>query len=575
MTEKIAFISYETPYAPCGGIAAVMGRLPGYVQAAAGLETIVVTPYHHRIAKTRSLSLEWIGSVNVDTVSGELPVEIGRLVDKNGLAWYFLKPYDEAFFAGERHPYDVAKAQQDIGTILQRDALFFGAALAQALPAIDSQAHWTLSMQDWEAATVVLALGRKRSRYGLFLTLHNSYDSGGVSEDRLEAVGIDPRYCKGPAGASQASVLERVLELTRTPIFTVSKQFAADLTQDPVQARVVAPHLQGPLQRRLYGIDNGPFANLAVNPDVLDQAVGGNFAALQAWKEERKTVALAALKNIKPSVEMPVWGSLDLFGQDAPDLPWFVMAGRDDPRQKGYDVAALAIQRFLSAGGKANFLFFPIPGDEGKAGLTFLGKLAEEFPGKILALPFIFKEGFNAAMQGSTFGLMPSLYEPFGMANEYYLNGTPVIGRATGGIIQQIVPLRTASVFTPAVEMRANAWYKPNASPTGLLFREADGLPSLEEDWRSINAAGYNPQGGSPDRVEERSQYPLVQAMAGQLQAALEDGLKVYQNQALYFKMLADGARFIQANFSWERSAQELVGKLGNPTFLYSNTAGV
>ena len=559
MTERLAFISYETPYAPCGGIAAVMGRMPGYVQAAAGVETIVITPYHHRIEKTRSLPLEWIGGVNVKTATHDLPVAIGRLVDNNGLAWYFLKPQDAAFFAGERHPYDVAKTQLEIGAILPRDALFFGAALARTLPVIDDRDHWNLLMQDWEAATVVLALGRKRSQYGLFLTLHNSYDSGGMGEDRLEAVGIDPRYCKGPAGAVQASVLERVLRLTHTPIFTVSKQFAVDLIQDSVQCKIVAPHLQKELRQRLCGIDNGPFANLAIREELLDQAISGKFDALRKWKEARKAEALAALKASQPSPEKPVWGDLNRFDGD---LPWFVMAGRDDPRQKGYDVVALAIRRFLSAGGKACFLFFPIPGDEGQAGLTFLKKLAEEFPGAILALPFVFKEGFTAALQGAAFGLMPSLYEPFGMANEYYLNGTPVIGRATGGIIQQIVPLRTAKVFTQAVEERANFWYAAKASPTGLLFREEDGLPTLEEDWRSINAAGYDPLGGSPDRVEERSRYPLIQAMVGQLQAALEDGLQVYRDQRLYFRMLADGVRFIQANFSWERSAHELVEHL-------------
>jgi len=560
MTERLAFISYETPYAPCGGIAAVMGRMPGYVQAAAGVETIVITPYHHRIGKTRSLPLEWTGRVAVKTAAGELPVDIGFLVDKNGMAWYFLKAQDEAYFTGERHPYDVAKTQQEIGTILQRDALFFGAALAQALPVIDKGAHWNLLMQDWEAATVALALGRKRSQYGLFLTLHNSYDSGGVSEDRLEAVGIDPRYCKGPSGAAQASVLERVLRLTHTPVFTVSRQFAVDLIRDPVQCRIVAPHLQGQLKQRLCGIDNGPFANLAVREELLDQAIAGKFTALQEWKEARKAEALDALEVSQPTPEKPVWGDLNRF--DGGDLPWFVMAGRDDPRQKGYDVAALAIRRFLSKGGKACFLFFPIPGDEGQAGLIFLKKLAEEFPESILVLPFIFKEGFTAALQGAAFGLMPSLYEPFGMANEYYLNGTPVIGRATGGIIQQIVPLRTVKVFTPAVEARAGVWYATQANPSGLLFREEDGLPSLEEDWRGVNAAGYDSRGGNPDRVEERSRYALIQAMAGQFQAALQDGLEVYQDRRLYFGMLADGVRFIQASFSWERSAQELVERL-------------
>jgi glycogen synthase len=560
MAERLAFISYETPYAPCGGIAAVMARMPGYVQAAAGVETIVITPYHHRIEKTRSLSLEWVGRLAVKGAVGELPVDIGRLVDKNGLAWYFLKVQDETFFAGERHPYDVAKTQQEIGAILQRDALFFGSALAKALPLIDAAAHWNLLMQDWEAATVALALGRRRSQYGLFLTLHNSYDSGGVSQDRLEAVGIDPRYCKGPAASTQASVLERVLKLTRTPVFTVSKQFAVDLIQDSVQCKIVAPHLQEPLKKRLCGIDNGPFANLAVREDLLDQAAAGSFSPLREWKKARQAEALAALKAVMPTPDRPVWGDVERF--DGGDLPWFVMAGRDDPRQKGYDVAALAIRRFLSGGRQARFLLFPIPGDEGKGGLTFLKRLAEEFTGSILVLPFVFKEGFTAALQGAAFGMMPSLYEPFGMANEYYLNGTPVIGRATGGIIQQIVPLRTAKVFTPAVAARTDFWYGPAARPSGLLFREEDGLPSLEEDWRSINAAGYDPQGGSPDRVEERGRYALIQSMAGQLQAALEDGARVYQDHGLYFRMLADGVRFIQASFSWERSAQEMVDRL-------------
>ena len=37
-----------------------------------------------------------------------------------------------------------------------------------------------------------------------------------------------------------------------------------------------------------------------------------------------------------------------------------------------------------------------------------------------MVLPFIFVEGYRAALQGAAFGVMPSLYEPFGMANEFY-----------------------------------------------------------------------------------------------------------------------------------------------------------
>jgi hypothetical protein len=69
------------------------------------------------------------------------------------------------------------------------------------------------------------------------------------------------------------------------------------------------------------------------------------------------------------------------------------MAGRDDPRQKGYDVAAAAVEDYLTLNQRkpecAQFLFFPIPGDEGLAGLGFLRELADRFPEHVLAFPFI------------------------------------------------------------------------------------------------------------------------------------------------------------------------------------------
>ena len=56
MSVKLAFVTYETPFAPAGGIAAVMARLPNYVSKASGLETIVITPYHHKIGKDRGFA---------------------------------------------------------------------------------------------------------------------------------------------------------------------------------------------------------------------------------------------------------------------------------------------------------------------------------------------------------------------------------------------------------------------------------------------------------------------------------------------------------------------------------------
>jgi len=556
---NFAFISYETPFAPGGGIAAVIGQLPGYVKTASGLPTVVISPFHHKIARMATLTTNCIGEISVPFEKQAITVSIRHYDDK--WPWYFLLPEDKQFFAGERHPYDVGKTQKQTSTNLLRDALFFGVMVRHTLEVIEPGARWTLMMQDWEAATTALALAKSGAPHKLFLTLHNSYDSGAVGAKQLRSVGIKPRNCPGPTGKKKATVLERVLPLIEPPVFTVSKQFALDLAEDTFQSKVMADHLQEMLKPRLVGVDNGPFADLAVRNDILAEAKQDNFIPLRNWKTTKRAEALQALDQFTASEDKPVWGDIQKFKRD--NSAWFALAGRDDPRQKGYDVAVRAIGKFLDQGGNARFLFFPIPGDEGIAGLDFLRKLSEKFPESVLVLPFLFREGYFAALQGSTYGVMPSLYEPFGMANEFYLNGTVGIGRATGGIIEQIVPLRTLPSFTQAVQNRADRWHDTSAPATGILYREADDLPSVVDDWRGINATSYKAKGKKTDRVEERQKFALFEAMAEALYHSLVDSIQVYeQTPDLYYQMLTAGIAHIQKNFSWERSAKEYLSHL-------------
>ena len=559
MSHKIAFVTYETPFSPCGGIAAVIGRLPRGIQAASALETVVITPYHRRLEKTAVLKPNHMGEVDVPFYDQTVRVNIWRHLD--GIGWYFLEPEDRRFFNGARHPYDVGTTQWNVATDLLRDSLFFGASVARAIQMIDPDATWILAMQDWEGGTAALALVGRTGGHKLFLTLHNSYDSGPVTEDNLRMVGIDPTFCPGPPGRREATVLERVLPVIQRPVFTVSDQFALDLTQDLFQAEIMAPHLSTMLDPRLCGVDNGPFVDPVLDTAIVVEALRGHYGPLKAWKREKKVRALHALSQLRPSDDTPVWGDLSRFKED--DAVWFVMAGRDDTRQKGYDVAVLAITDFLKNGGDARFLFFAMPGDEGLAGLSFLKKLADAFPERVLTLPFRWREGFFAVLQGAEYGIMPSLYEPFGMANEFYFNGTVGIGRATGGILEQIVPLRAASSCSRAVQLRAGAWHSASAAPTGILFREKDGMESAWVDWSGINRAEYDKIGGFPDRLQQRMNYPLFRAMAEELRFAIDDGVRVYRESPdLYFRMLVDGITHIQRSFSWDRAAREYLRNL-------------
>jgi glycogen synthase len=556
MSTKLAFVTYETPFAPAGGIAAVMGRLPNYIFKASGLETVVVTPYHHKIGNTTSLPTKEVGQTLVHTPNGNLPIKL-RLYEKDVL-WYFLQPEQAAFFAGSPHPFRVGETQDESARNLLRDSLLFGRATANALLKIDPDADWVLMMQDWEAATTALALSGTQHRMKLFLTLHNSYDSP-VTDGELEQAGIQCRACPG------TTVLNRAIPHAQRTIFTVSDQFAVDLCDDEFQSKIMAPHLTEMLRPRLLGVNNGPFADLAVDSAVLQKAMTGDYKPIAKWKAGNRKKALSALKDFQPSPDKPIWGDLAKFEPD-PSLCWFVMAGRDDPRQKGYDIAAGATETFLKENGQACFFFFPIPGDEELAGLSFLEDLAHEFPENILAFPFRWADGFIATLRGASFGLMPSLYEPFGMANEFYLNGTLGIGRATGGIIQQIVPLRGVSCFSHAADIRAARWHGSSASPTGLLFRETDNIQSSEWDWHGINRAAYK-LGGLPDRLQERRGaadnpdlpgYQLFRAMSDELRYSLNDAVRLFtQNPNLYYRMVTDGIDYIQRAFSWERAAGE------------------
>lgn len=578
----LLFATYETRYARCGGITAVMNHLPGHLRSAAGVATAVITPFHHRIAETHGLAVRPVASLGVPFRGDSVMVELCRYDDR--WSWYFLDASayrlpepsrlageDERFFGGRRHPYDVGSNPAEQGAILRRDALFFGAAVARALRELGPDIPWTLFMQDWQAAAAALALAGSNRPPGLrlFLTLHNSYDSGPVIPDDLRAVGIEPEDV--PAAPNRSTVLGRAIPLLDRPLFTVSEQFAQDLTEDIFQSHVMADHLQEELRPpKVVGVDNGPFMSLAVPEQPgLAEARQRNCQPLREWKSRQQAACVAALERFVPDEDKrPAWGRIARFVEMArsrADLPWFVLAGRDDPRQKGYDVAAEAIRGWLQRPGndaKAQFLFFPIPGDEGREGLLCLRTLAEDYPANILVLPFIFREGYVAALQGSAYGVMPSLYEPFGMANEFYLNGAVGIGRATGGLLQQIVPLRSVPSFTPSAARRSIRWHPPKAAATGLMYREPDELPDLVADWRAFNAAGYlfRPD---RDRVAERRAYRLFTEMAGALERTLTDAIEIYHRPAdakgasPYFAMLIEGIDHIQRRFSWAEAAAE------------------
>lgn len=556
MNRNIAFIAYETPYSPGGGIAAVMAHLPNALQDISKNPVFVISPFHHNLEKTTAAEPEMVKLSTVKVPFDEDIYDVEILLLDEVVKWIFLKPsnkyhYGIPFFAGRRHPYDVKSKSEAQQPVLLRDSLFFGIAASIALSELSPSNIWTVLMQDWEAATALLALsGDREPKLDIapYLTIHNTYDSG-ISESDILQINCDPANFTGN------TILECALPLTINPVFTVSEQFALDISSEILQTDIMIPHLETVLPPRMVGINNGPFVHNSVPDDVLDGANKDDFTALETWKKKNRLLAFEAIDDILDSDLTPIWGDKSEFDHAA--VPWFVMAGRDDSRQKGYEIACIAIEQLLKKEFPARFIFFPIPGDEGLAGIEFIHELANKHPHQVICFPFLFKSGFFAVMRGASYGIMPSYYEPFGMANEYYLNGLACIGRATGGICQQIVPNREVSSFSISAKHRADLWHTPNSPATGFLFREMDNIPKSRDDWYAINRADYDLGTGKSNRLHSRKKLPTVQSMSDQLAAAIEDADNLYLNhKQSYYKMLVRGIDFISSSFSWEKAAK-------------------
>jgi glycogen synthase len=543
-----AFVTYETPFAPCGGIAAVLKYLPSAVaELSSQNRACVLTPYHFQLAPTARLSTDEIARFEIELPDSSLSARL-LLHKKGGVDWFFLAPERSDIFAGKEHPYAV-------GPNLLRDSLLFGRLAARALPLIDRRSEWILYLQDWEAATIVLARAKEETpRCSNYLVLHNSYDEP-CSDQSMVRAGLNPKLHPGE------SVLLRTLPKMDSPLIAVSRQFAADLVEEPWQREIIAPHLQPFFKNNLVGIPNGPFAELAISEKTMSAAREGNFGPLKRWKTSRRKNFLESLSSVKSTEDKPVWGSPTDFkgGKET----WFLMAGRDDPRQKGYEIAALAIHKLLRLSeGQEKFLFFPIPGEEGIEGLSFLKELAEAHPGRVLAFPFIFREGFQAALEGATFGLMPSFYEPFGMANEFYLHGTVAIARATGGILEQVVPQpgeEEGSALVARVEKaKAEGWYGATPQPTGFLYRErAQDVPDAVADWRFLNEDRLDPSGIGRNRLERRRNLSLVNSMATRLALKMKEASALHTGAPDdYYRLLVNGIQHIQSQFSWRKTAE-------------------
>ena len=537
------FCSFENRFAKSGGLAAVAVNTLPFLKEMSRLETVsLITPFYPFLMDEGRLEHSDIrfrvsfggGFVNAELLRNTCSYTAPRA---GSLPEYYLKA--EGYFAATnrlRDPYlYVEEDSTENEKRLRQNALFFCAAVPYALSALGLTDDVILHLQEWQTALVSFTVKAAMisgvlGSCATVQTMHNPYDCYMPTHDLQQIADSTFMRDRMPAVIGNGMTAYQVgLGLVDAPVATVSRTFARELTSDIMQTEHFAPHLQPLFHRGVTGINNGPFVSFS---DRFPKRAAHSIQEISDIKSDARS---ALLKILAEDLPPQCFGSLTYKRKRITDLagnvPIVVMSGRLDPGQKGYDILLQALQRF--APDEIKVVLTPLATRE--SDLDYFRETAKVCEGNLIVIPVRMAKGYVELQTGSTFGIMPSIYEPFGAAIEYMANGTVNIARRTGGLVDQIVD-----------------------GKTGFLFREADDNYTLE----NIKNFAENSR-----NVQLRKSNKWAADMAASLEATLKMATKIFShNPDNYYQMILKGFEKA-AEFKWEKNAAEYWR-------LYQNAAG-
>lgn len=534
--RTVVIAAFENTYAYLGGLAAVTRYLPRYLKKH-GERIIFISPLYKKIPAVKQAIAS--GEI-IKKISG-IPCKLGTF---QGLAACYQQNHSDypiyyldcdGFFTAGHDPYTYADK-----TGLLFDALVFSCAVPFILKALNLNRDIIIHTHDWETALIALStkiavikgiLDSVKS----VLTLHNSYDEG-LPDGVLE-------YFLGKPSLRR-SVLQTSIPLLDGPLTTVSEQFAAELMHDPLQREVFADHLQHSFSMNApIGIGNGPFKSFRsiINKKILAETNQGKWQLLNSRKIQMRRKLLALLSHSK---DTRIIGKLT-FKKEQDTIPLFFMSGRFDIMQKGFDVIFHAFKRVRM--GSAKLIFSPSNVSNGTdSAYTFFSRYTSECEGDITVWPFIIpREIYRYFISGSSYLVMPSFYEPFGAATEGFVNGTPVIARATGGLWDQIVSVLPCTV-PPYYASYSKTTRDRAMPPCGILYHEEYAGVDIGKEWRSIFSS-------LPDK---RMSSKLYSSMVDAAYEAIKAAIEIFQDTERYNQLIENG-RYSLERFSWDDVAEK------------------
>ncbi|HEY6300145.1 MAG TPA: glycogen synthase GlgA [Candidatus Binatus sp.] len=415
---KIAIVAAEAaPHAKAGGLADVIGSLPGALKAA-GHESSLIVPGYSSIKD----------NVENAAVLRDIPMRFGtgierfsvlRASDTHGVPMYLID--HPGFFA---RPGIYGENGVDYPDNLRR-FIFFGRAAAIASAEI--VAPDIVHAHDWHSATVPIAMradGALRRRFKNALsvfTIHNLAFQGISRREDFALLNLDAAY-------NSVDYLEfyNHLNLMKGALVlcdgasTVSPTYAREITTDPE----LGFGLEGVLRDKgenFVGILNG--ADYDEWSPAINREIAATYTPAKPDGKRKCTRALRDSLKLPNREDWPIVGMVTrMTGQKGVDLL----------RDALDAVMRLDLQLVMLASGDA-------------ALETFFKDAESRYPQKLRAIIEFNNTMAHRIQAGSDAFLMPSRFEPCGLTQMYALRyGTAPVVRATGGLRD------TVAEFDPA-----------------------------------------------------------------------------------------------------------------------------
>ena len=405
---KIAIIAAEVaPHAKAGGLADVIGALPGALKSIGNQPSLIVPGYKSILQNVEAKPLLRGLSLPMGDTVEEFSVSLAR--DQRDVPMYLIE--HPGFF--ERDGIYGARGQ-DYPDNLRR-FIFFGRAAA--LAAAEIIGPDVLHAHDWHASAAPIVVRADPALHAKFrdalsiFTIHNLAFQGIGAPADFALLDIDPSYfaMNGLEFYGQMNLMKGAIVLA-DGVSTVSPTYAHEVVNDPEFGFALEGVLAGK-KENFVGILNG--ADYNEWDPAKDRDIAATFSPS---KPDGKRKCSRALRDILKLPNREKWPIIGMVTR---------MTG-----QKGVDLLRDALESIMELDLQLVMLASGDPALE-----KFFKAAEQQYPDKIRVILEFDNVKAHQIQAGSDAFLMPSRFEPCGLTQMYALHyGSAPIVRATGGL---------------------------------------------------------------------------------------------------------------------------------------------